>query len=142
MTEGFGYAAAGAGLAFLGVAAGAFGAHVLEPRLSREALEVFNTAVQYQMYHAFGLLLVACLAGRAPGPLLQWAGKLFVLGTIVFSGSLYLLAFTGVRWLGAITPIGGVCFLTGWGVLVWSLASGALRSGGPEGTTSRTEGAP
>ncbi len=123
MTDGRVFAAVGAGLAFLGVAAGAFGAHVLEDRLSGDLLGVFNTAVDYQLYHALGLLLLGGLAPRLGATFVHWAGILFVSGTIVFSGSLYLLALTGVRWLGAITPIGGVCFLAGWGALCWSLLS-------------------
>jgi uncharacterized membrane protein YgdD (TMEM256/DUF423 family) len=123
MTDGRIFAAVGAGLAFLGVAAGAFGTHVLEDRLTGDLLDVFNTAVDYQLYHALGLLLVGGLAPRLGATLVRWAGILFVSGTIVFSGSLYLLALTGVRWLGAITPIGGVCFLAGWGALCWSLMS-------------------
>ncbi len=123
MTDGRVFAAIGAGLALLAVGAGAFGAHMLEGRVSGESLGVFDTAVQYQVYHAFGLLAVGVFSMNQSTPLLQWAGKLFVAGTVVFSGSLYLLAFTGIGWLGAITPIGGVCFLVGWGAMSWSLFS-------------------
>ncbi len=123
MTDGRVFAAIGAGLALLAVGAGAFGAHMLEGRISGESLGVFDTAVHYQVYHAFGLLAVGVFSMNHSTPLLQWAGKLFVVGTIVFSGSLYLLAFTGIGWLGAITPIGGVCFLVGWGAMFWSLIS-------------------
>lgn len=104
----------GALSAFLSVAAGAFGAHALRARLTPEYLAVFETAARYQMYHALGLLSVAWAAARWPGPLPQWAGWLFVAGTVLFSGSLYLLALTGARWLGLITPLGGVAFLAGW----------------------------
>jgi uncharacterized membrane protein YgdD (TMEM256/DUF423 family) len=100
--------------ALVGVAAGAFGAHSLRARLAPDLLAVFETAARYQMYHALALLAVAWAVGRWPGPLLAWAGWLFVAGTLLFSGSLYALALSGVRWLGAITPLGGVCFLAGW----------------------------
>ncbi len=123
MTDGRVFAAIGAGLALVAVGAGAFGAHVLEGRISGESLEVFDTAVQYQVYHAFGLLAIGVFSMSHATALLRWAGKLFVAGTVVFSGSLYLLAFTGIGWLGAITPIGGVCFLLGWGAMLWSFVS-------------------
>jgi uncharacterized membrane protein YgdD (TMEM256/DUF423 family) len=96
------------------VAAGAFGAHALRARLTPEHLAVFETAARYEMYHALGLLAVAWAVTRWPGTLPVWAGWLFVAGTVLFSGSLYLLAFTGIRWLGAVTPLGGVAFLAGW----------------------------
>jgi uncharacterized membrane protein YgdD (TMEM256/DUF423 family) len=99
---------------FVSVAAGAFGAHALRARLPADLLAVFETGARYQMYHALALLAVAWAAGRWAGPLVAWAGWLFVAGTLLFSGSLYLLALSGVRWLGAITPLGGVCFLAGW----------------------------
>ena len=104
----------GALSAFLAVAAGAFGAHALRVRLAPDLLAVFETAARYQMYHALGLVAVAWAAARWPGGLVEWAGWLFVAGTVLFSGSLYGLALTGVRWLGAITPLGGVAFLVGW----------------------------
>ena len=105
--------AVGAVLAGLGVAFGAFGAHALEARLTAERLATFETAVRYQLLHALAILAAALLGGeRAP-----LAGLLFVVGIALFSGSLYLLVLTGVRWLGAITPLGGVAFIAGWGVL-------------------------
>lgn len=104
----------GAASGFVAVAAGAFGAHALRGRLSADLLGVFETAARYQMYHALGLMAVAWAASRWPGALPQWAGWLFVAGTVLFSGSLYALALSGVRWLGAITPLGGVAFLAGW----------------------------
>ena len=104
----------GAWSALLSVGAGAFGAHALRGRLSPEYLAVFETAARYQMYHALGLLAVAWAVSRWPGGMAQWAGWLFVLGTVLFSGSLYALALTGTRWLGAVTPLGGVAFLLGW----------------------------
>ena len=110
----------GALSALISVAAGAFGAHALRTRLSPEYLAVFETAARYQMYHALGLLAVAWAVGRWPGPLTQWAGWLFLAGTVLFSGSLYALALTGARWLGAITPLGGIAFLGGWLLLACS----------------------
>ena len=100
--------------ALLSVGAGAFGAHSLRTRLSPESLAVFETAARYQMYHALGLFAVAWAVSRWPGSLAQWAGWLFLAGTLLFSGSLYTLALTGVRWIGAITPLGGAAFLAGW----------------------------
>lgn len=107
----------GAASAFLSVAAGAFGAHALRARLAPDLLAVFETGARYQMYHALGLLAVAWAVTRWPGALAHWAGWLFVGGTLLFSGSLYLLALSGARWLGAITPLGGVAFLAGWACL-------------------------
>jgi uncharacterized membrane protein YgdD (TMEM256/DUF423 family) len=108
------FVALGAVSGFVAVAAGAFGAHGLRARLAPDLLAVFETAARYQMYHALALLAVAWVAARWPGPLPQWAGWLFVVGTVLFSGSLYALALSGVRWLGAITPLGGAAFLAGW----------------------------
>ena len=108
----------GAASAFIAVAAGAFGAHALRARLSPELLAVFETGARYQMYHAFGLIAAAWAAARWPGSLPQWAGWLFVAGTLLFSGSLYALALSGIRGLGAITPLGGVAFLGGWVCLI------------------------
>jgi uncharacterized membrane protein YgdD (TMEM256/DUF423 family) len=103
---------------FLGVAAGAFGAHALRSRLSPEMLGVFETGVRYQMYHVFAMLITAAAIGRAgDARLLVAAGWSFAAGIVLFSGSLYALAFTGVSTLGAITPVGGVAFLIGWACL-------------------------
>jgi uncharacterized membrane protein YgdD (TMEM256/DUF423 family) len=96
------------------VAAGAFGAHALRTRLPADLLAVFETAARYQMYHALALLAAALLAARAPSRAASAAGWLFAAGIVVFSGSLYALALTGIRVLGAITPLGGLCFLAGW----------------------------
>jgi uncharacterized membrane protein YgdD (TMEM256/DUF423 family) len=104
----------GALSALVSVAAGAFGAHALRARLTPEHLAVFETAARYQMYHALGLLAVAWAVTRWPNALPVWAGWLFVAGTVLFSGSLYILALTGIRWWGAVTPLGGVAFLAGW----------------------------
>jgi uncharacterized membrane protein YgdD (TMEM256/DUF423 family) len=104
----------GAFSAMLSVAAGAFGAHALRSRLGPESLAVFETAARYQMFHALGLLAAAWAESRWPGAWPSRSGWLFVVGTVLFSGSLYALALSGARWLGAITPLGGVAFLLGW----------------------------
>lgn len=105
--------------AALGVAAGAFGAHGLRAVLSEDMLALYETAVRYQMYHAFGLIAVGLLSRGAVNTPLAVSGCCFVAGTVFFSGSLYALAFTGIRWLGAITPLGGVAFIVGWVLLGW-----------------------
>jgi uncharacterized membrane protein YgdD (TMEM256/DUF423 family) len=107
----------GAASAFLSVAAGAFGAHALRTRLTPELLTVFETGARYQMYHSLGLLAIGLLAHFRPGPLLEGAGWAMVAGILLFSGSLYALALSGVRVLGAITPLGGLGFLAGWVLL-------------------------
>lgn len=104
----------GALSAGLSVAAGAFGAHALRARVEPRLLEVFETGARYQMYHALALLAVGWVLSRTPSALGTAAGWLFVAGTLLFSGSLYAMTFTGIRALGAITPIGGVCFIAGW----------------------------
>jgi uncharacterized membrane protein YgdD (TMEM256/DUF423 family) len=106
----------GALFAGLGVAAGALGAHTLSERLLPERLETFETAVRYQMYHALGLFAVAWVLSRWPqsNTLLTASGWLFVAGIVLFSGSLYGLALSAPRWLGAVAPIGGVVFVLGW----------------------------
>ena len=108
---------AGALAGLVGVAFGAFGAHGLRGRLSPEMLAVFETGVRYQMYHALALMLTAAMMGRVTGRAIAAAGWLFVTGIVLFSGSLYLLAVTGITVLGAITPIGGGAFLLGWACL-------------------------
>lgn len=109
-------------MAGLAVAAGGFGAHGLRNRLDPDLLAVFETAARYQMYHGLALLGVAWAIGRWPAA--ATAGWLFVAGIVLFSGSLYVLSLSGVRWLGAVTPLGGLCFLAGWAVLAWSAARG------------------
>ena len=108
------FASIGAISAFIAVAAGAFGAHALRTRLEPNLLPVFETGARYQMYHAFGLFLCAWMVSQGPCPWGERAGWAFIVGTLLFSGSLYALALTGVRTLGAITPFGGVAFLAGW----------------------------
>jgi uncharacterized membrane protein YgdD (TMEM256/DUF423 family) len=103
------------------VALGAFGAHGLKDRLSSDALSTYETAVRYQMFHALALLAVAYALTRWPDSNLPpVAGWLFVAGTVLFSGSLYLLSLTDVRWLGAIAPLGGAAFIAGWACLAWT----------------------
>jgi uncharacterized membrane protein YgdD (TMEM256/DUF423 family) len=113
-----GWFATGAVLAAVGVGLGAFGAHGLRARVSPEMVAVWETGVRYHLVHALGLLAVALAVGRWPAAAL--GGWLFVAGTLVFSGSLYLLVLSGQRWLGAITPLGGLAFIAGWLVLAWA----------------------
>ena len=120
------FALAGAVSAFIAVAAGAFGAHALRARLAPDLLTVFETGARYQMYHALALLAVAWASNHWPGTPLRLAGWLFIGGTVLFSGSLYLLALTGARWLGAVTPLGGLLFLAGWAALAIGVAKGGL----------------
>jgi uncharacterized membrane protein YgdD (TMEM256/DUF423 family) len=108
------FAVLGALSGFIAVGAGAFGAHGLKARLTPELLAVFETGARYQIYHALALLAVAWAIARWPGRAAVASGWCFVGGTVIFSGSLYLLALTGVRGFGAITPLGGVLFLAGW----------------------------
>ena len=112
---------AGSIMAFLAVALGAFAAHGLKSRLSADMLTIFEVGVRYHMYHALALLAVAWASSRWPESSAQFAGWSFIIGIIIFSGSLYILSITGMRWLGAITPIGGVAFLLGWLILAWTV---------------------
>jgi uncharacterized membrane protein YgdD (TMEM256/DUF423 family) len=118
------FLAAAAISAAISVAAGAFGAHALRARLSPELLAAFETGARYEMYHAIGLGLAAWAASRFPGAAAAWAGGLFLAGTVLFSGSLYALALTGVRGLGAVTPFGGLAFIAGWVALALSAIRG------------------
>ncbi len=116
-----GFFVAAAILAFLAVAGGAFGAHGLKSRVSSDMIDTFQTGIQYQFYHALGLLVVAVMMHLfSPGTMLKLSGFLFIGGIVVFSGSLYVLVLTGIKWLGAITPIGGLAFLAGWVCLTLS----------------------
>lgn len=112
------------------VAAGAFGAHALKNQLTERSLEIFETGTRYQMYHALALLLVGLLLSRTEAGQTWFtvAGWAFVAGVLIFSGSLYALSFTGIKCLGAITPLGGVAFILGWGCL----AVAALQYGTPQ----------
>jgi uncharacterized membrane protein YgdD (TMEM256/DUF423 family) len=108
----------GAAAGFLGVALGAFGAHGLRARLSPDMLMVFETGVRYHLYHAIAIVLAGLVAARLDGWLIRAAGWSFTAGIVLFSGSLYVLALTGITTFGAITPLGGLAFLLGWALLV------------------------
>ena len=115
------YIIAGAVNAFLAVAFGAFGAHALKEKLSEKYLAIWETAVQYQMYHAIGLIVIGILMSTSiigHVSQLSWAGNLMLAGIIIFSGSLYVLSLSGIGVLGAITPIGGVAFLAAWVMVI------------------------
>jgi uncharacterized membrane protein YgdD (TMEM256/DUF423 family) len=119
------FVALGAALAALAVILGAFGAHALKTRLPPDLLEVYHTAVQYHFWHALGVLAVGLAMQQLPDAgWLRAAGWLLTAGVVLFCGSLYLLALTGARWLGAVTPLGGVAFILGW----LALAVAALRA--------------
>ena len=98
----------------IGVGAGAFGAHGLKRILSADMMQVWHTAVLYQLVHGLGMLAIAALGARFGSPLLDWAGGLMLAGIVLFSGSLYVLALSGTKWLGAITPLGGTAFIIAW----------------------------
>ena len=116
----------GSASAGIAVALGAFGAHALKARLTPEMLAVYETGVRYQMFHALALLAVAWASTRWPGSAaITASGWLFVVGTLLFSGSLYALSLSGVRGLGAITPLGGLTWLVGWACLAWGATKGA-----------------
>ncbi len=116
----------GSASAGIAVALGAFGAHALKARLSPEMLAVYETGVRYQMFHALALLAVAWAAARWPASAaITASGWLFVAGTLLFSGSLVALSLSGVRGLGAVTPIGGLAWLLGWAALAWGVARAA-----------------
>ena len=109
----------GALAAFIGVGMGAFGAHGLKTVITPEMLAVYQTGVTYQMWHALGLIAIALMRQHAPeAKLLHWAGWLMVSGIGLFSGSLYALALLNLKWLGMITPIGGLCFLSAWLLII------------------------
>lgn len=109
--------ALGSGLSLLAVVFGAFGAHALRTKLSPEMLETFEVAVRYQMYHGLGMIAAAWAASQWQSHLTAASGWCFFAGVLIFSGSLYVLSLTGIRWLGAITPIGGLALIAGWGCL-------------------------
>jgi uncharacterized membrane protein YgdD (TMEM256/DUF423 family) len=113
-------------LGALSVMLGAFAAHGLKKILTADDLQIFETAVRYQFYHVFALLVVGILYAAFPGKLMAWAGKFFIAGIISFSGSLYLLCYVKynqlpLNWLGAITPFGGAAFIAGWVLLFWAV---------------------
>ena len=104
----------GAFFGFLGIAAGAFGAHLLKSKISNESFDVFEVAVRYQMYHALALIGLVAILGFLPSTWLAIAGWMFIIGVFIFSGSLYALVFSGIRLWGAVTPLGGLLLLLGW----------------------------
>jgi len=112
----------GAVSAMLAVILGAFGAHWLRGKIEPSLFNAFQTGVEYQMYHALALILVAILFGQYPaaGWRLRWSGYFFIGGIVLFSGSLYVLALSGMHWLGMITPFGGLCFIIAWLLLILS----------------------
>jgi len=114
------FVALGSISAFIGVALGAFAAHGLKTRVADNLLVIFEIGVRYQLYHALALLAVGLAYARWPGPVTVASGFMFVVGTVLFSGSLYALSLTEMRWFGAITPFGGVAFLGGWLCLAWA----------------------
>jgi uncharacterized membrane protein YgdD (TMEM256/DUF423 family) len=116
--------ALGCGFMLLGVLAGAFATHGLKPHLSADNLDIWQTGARYHIYHALALLAVAYAATRWTSGLVTAAGWLFVAGILIFAGSLYLLAVTNVKWLGAITPLGGACLIFGWGALALAAVRG------------------
>lgn len=109
-----------AALLALAVGLGAFGAHALKTHLSSEMLEIWETGVKYHFYHALGLLLIGVLAFSMPSVYLKWSAILLFIGIVLFSGSLYAMALSGIKMLGAITPIGGVSFIAGWVLLIFA----------------------
>ena len=112
----------GSALMALAVGLGAFGAHGLKSHLSENMLQTYKTGVDYHFYHALGLLLIGVLAATMPSSLLKWSAICLTAGIVLFSGSLYILSISGIKWLGAITPFGGLSFIAGWILLfvaVW-----------------------
>lgn len=122
MKRSSGFGVAGAALGFLGVAAGAFGAHALRATLPPDRLQIFETGARYQLIHAVALIVVALALERAASRAAAAAGWLFLAGQVIFAGSLYALALSGVRAWGAVTPLGGLCYLAGWALLAASFA--------------------
>lgn len=109
----------------LAVMLGAFGAHGLKSKLTEEMLNIYNTGVNYHFYHAIGLLILGLIAGYMPeSALLKWSGWLMVAGILIFSGSLYILSISNISWLGAITPVGGLCLISSWILLALAVWNG------------------
>ena len=111
----------GSAFAAFSVLFGAFGAHILKSRLSAEDLTIFETAVRYQMYHALGIMIMAVTGFYIPDNLISLPSYFMIFGTIIFSGTLYLIVFTNLRWMGAITPIGGLCLILGWLIFAYNI---------------------
>ncbi|GAC32009.1 DUF423 domain-containing protein [Paraglaciecola polaris] len=118
------YLIVGAFTAMLAVVLGAFAAHGLKSQLSGSLIAVFQTGVQYQMYHSLGLILLVLVAQVMPSSLLVWSAGFMTAGMVLFSGSLYLLAVTGSKWFGPITPIGGLCFIIAWALFIFAAFKG------------------
>jgi uncharacterized membrane protein YgdD (TMEM256/DUF423 family) len=119
------FVACGAVAGALGVLLGAFGAHAMKSRLSADLLAIWQTAVQYHLWHALALVAIGLAAISLPASVpLRWAGWLMLAGVAIFSGTLYLLALTGARWLGAITPIGGTAMIVAWLLFAWAVVRG------------------
>jgi len=115
------FAMLGAASAFLAIFLGAFGAHALKQSRLKEMLDIFEIGVRYQFYHAFAFFAIAWAISYFSQPIIPLSGLLLLVGTFIFSGSLYLLTFTGIRWWGAITPIGGLILLLGWAMLLFGI---------------------
>lgn len=129
-----GFMVAGSFIGAFAVALGAFGTHILKQKLNAEGLAVYQTGVQYHFYHVGAIFIVAFLWDKLYQPAILWAGKLFITGIFFFSGSLYLMTYlkafgaADVKWLGIVTPIGGICFITGWLLLGWAVSKGKSNS--------------
>ena len=116
----------GSALMVLAVSIGAFGAHILKEKLAEDMMQIFKTGVEYHFYHALGLLLVGFISMRMPSVLINWSAILLFVGVILFCGSLYVLSVTGLKWLGAITPLGGLSFIAGWVLLFIAVLKSSL----------------
>ena len=106
-------------MAGLGVSAGAFGTHALKQHFSADLLVIFETGVRYQMYHALGLIAVGLAMDRWPCRTLHWTARFWLIGIVLFSGTLYMICLTNIQALGTVAPFGGACFLVGWILLLW-----------------------
>lgn len=113
--------------ALLAVILGAFAAHGLKSQLSQSMLNTFQTGVQYQMYHALAIILVALFYQQTGSNLLLWSASLLLVGILAFSGSLYALALTEIKWFGPITPFGGLCFIAGWAIFLIAVIKGSVK---------------
>jgi uncharacterized membrane protein YgdD (TMEM256/DUF423 family) len=111
----------GSVLTGIAIIIGAFGSHAIKTKVLPEDLAIFETGIKYHFYHSLGLIIIGILGFHYPHEVVQSSGKLFILGILIFSGSLYLLVLTNLRWLGAITPIGGFCFIMGWFILAYNI---------------------
>lgn len=118
------YLIVGTASAMLAVILGAFAAHGLKNQLSESLIGVFQTGVQYQMYHSLGLILLVLTAQFMPSPQLVWSAGFMSAGIVLFSGSLYLLAITGIKWFGPVTPLGGLCFIIAWALFIYAAVKG------------------